>query len=80
LPRVVHRQSPIMRYPIIVSTFWHGHLMGVFDIDRTDDDVAKEHARQLAGRHEVELWRLVAEFKFEDVQHRPRRRRKAFAP
>jgi hypothetical protein len=28
----------------------HGHLMGGFDLDCTDDDVAREHARTVGGR------------------------------
>jgi hypothetical protein len=58
----------------------HGHLTGGFDLDCTEDDVAREHARTLADGHEAELWRLVAQFKFEDARHRPKRRRKAVAP
>jgi len=57
-----------------------GQLEGVLNLDCADDLSAKALAGQLADGYEVELWRLVAEFKFEDVQHRPRRRRKAFAP
>jgi hypothetical protein len=34
----------------------------------------------LADGHEVQLWRLVAELKFDDPRHRPKRRRSARAP
>jgi hypothetical protein len=57
----------------------HGQLMGAVNFDCTDDDAAKEHARRLANGHEVQLWRQVAQFKFDNPRDRPRRRRSALA-
>lgn len=39
-----------------------GQVNGVLNLDLTDDVSAREHARELAEGHEVELWRLVANF------------------
>jgi hypothetical protein len=58
----------------------HGQYVGAVNLARTDDDAAKEHARRLADGHEVELWRLVARFKFDNPRDRPKRRRSAVAP
>ena len=41
---------------------------------------ATERAGLLADGHEVQLWRLVAELKFDDPRHRPKRRRSARTP
>lgn len=38
--------------------------MGAVNLACIDDDAAKEHANRLAVGHQVELWRLVARFKF----------------
>ena len=57
----------------------HGHLVSVVNLDCTDDDAAKEHARRLADGHKVELWRLVEQFKFDNPRDGPKRRRSAIA-
>jgi hypothetical protein len=57
----------------------HGQLMVGVNLGCTDDDAAKEYAKRLADDHEVELWRLVAQFKFDDPRDRPKRRRNALA-
>jgi hypothetical protein len=49
----------------------HRQLVGVVNLDCTDDDAAKKHANQLADGHEVELWRLVVQ-----IGPSPKRRRK----
>ena len=36
-----------------------GHFMSAINVDCTDDNAAKEHAKRLADGHEIELWRLV---------------------
>ena len=56
-----------------------GQLMGAVNFDCTDDDAAKEHAKRLGNGHEVQLWRQVALFKFENPPDRPKRRRSALA-
>jgi len=43
-----------------------GQFNGALNLDCTDDDAAKEHAKRLAEGHEVELWRWVAQFKFDN--------------
>ena len=58
----------------------HGRLACVVNFDCTDDDAAKEHAKRLADDHEVQLWRQVAQFKFDNPRDRPKRRRSALAP
>jgi hypothetical protein len=58
----------------------HGQLVGVVNFDCTDDDAAKEHAKRLADGHGVQLWRMVAQFKFDNPRDRPKQRRSAFAP
>jgi hypothetical protein len=58
----------------------HGQFMGAVNLARTDDDAAKEHARRLADGHEVELWRLVARFKFDNLREGPKRPRNALVP
>jgi hypothetical protein len=57
----------------------HGQLESVLNLDCADDVSAKERVRRLADGYEVELWRLVAELKFDDPRHRPKRRRSALA-
>ncbi|MGX9148084.1 hypothetical protein [Mesorhizobium sp. 128a] len=60
-----------------------GQFMGGVNLACTDDDAAKEHARRLADGHEVELWRLVARFKFDNPRGRPaatKRRPRALGP
>jgi len=57
-----------------------GRLACAVNFDCTDDDAAKEHAKRLADAHEVQLWRQVAQFKFDNPRNRPKRRRSAFAP
>jgi hypothetical protein len=47
----------------------HGKLVAGVNLGCTDDDAAKEHAKQLADGQEVELWRLVAQYKFDDRRH-----------
>ena len=51
----------------------HGQLEGVLNLDFTDDVSAKERVKQLADGHEVELWRLVTQFKSDNPRHRPKR-------
>ena len=58
----------------------HGRLGSVVNLHCPDDASATERAGRLADGHEVQLWRLVAELKFDDPQHRSRRRRSARAP
>ena len=58
----------------------HGRLISVINLDCIDDDTAKEHAMRLADGHEVELWRLVARFKFDNPRHGLKRRRGALTP
>jgi hypothetical protein len=58
----------------------HGRLVGAVNLDCADDDAAKEHAKRLADGHEVQLWRLVAQFKFDKPRDGPRRRRSALVP
>jgi hypothetical protein len=41
----------------------HGRLVSAVNVACTDDDIAKEHAARLADGKEVELWRLVAQFR-----------------
>ena len=57
----------------------HGQLARVVNFDCTDDDAEKEQAKRLADGYEVQLWRLVARFKFDGPKHRPRRRRSTLA-
>ena len=47
----------------------HGQLVAGVNLGCTDDDAAKEHAKRLADGQEVELWRLVAQYKFDDRRH-----------
>ncbi len=49
----------------------HGQFKGGVDLACMDDAAAKEHARQLADAHEVELWRLVARFKADNPRGSP---------
>jgi hypothetical protein len=58
----------------------HGQVEAVLNLDCADDFSAQEQVKRLADGYEVELWRLVAQFKFDDRRHRPKRRRSAFAP
>lgn len=58
----------------------HGRLGSVVNLECPDDASAARRAGQLADGHEVQLWRLVAEFKFDDPQHRSKRRRNIRAP
>lgn len=58
----------------------HGQLGSVVNLDCPDDASATQRAGQLADGHEVQLWRLVAELKFDDPQHRSKRRRSVRAP
>jgi hypothetical protein len=53
----------------------HDQLMGAVKLDCTDDETAKEQAKQLANGYKVQLWRLVAQMKSES----PRRRSRALA-
>jgi hypothetical protein len=55
----------------------HSQLTAAVNLSCTDDDAAKEHAKRLADGHEVELWRLVADFKLDNPPDRPKRRRRA---
>jgi hypothetical protein len=55
----------------------HSQLTAAVNLACTDDDAAKEHAKRLADGHEVELWRLVADFKLDNPPDRPKRRRRA---
>ncbi len=57
----------------------HGRLASVVNFDSTDDDAAKEQAKRLADGHEVQLWRQVAQFKFDNPRDRPKRQRSALA-
>jgi hypothetical protein len=54
-----------------------GQLMAAVNFDCTDDDAAKEYATPLADGHEVQVWRLVAQFKAHN--RRPNRQRSALA-
>lgn len=58
----------------------HGRLGGVVNLDCPDDASATKRAGQLADGHEVQLWRLVAELKFDDPRHRSKPRRGSRAP
>jgi hypothetical protein len=58
----------------------HGRLGGVVNLDCPDDASATKRAGQLADGHEVQLWRLVAELKFDDPRHRSKPRRRSRAP
>jgi hypothetical protein len=43
-----------------------GHVQGRIDLECTDDEAAKEQAKQLVDGHDVELWQLgrkIATFK-----------------
>jgi hypothetical protein len=59
-----------------------GQFMGAVNLVCTDDETAKEHASRLADGHEVELWRLVARFKFDNPRSRPAatQRRRVLGP
>ena len=46
-----------------------GQLEGVLNLDCANDLSAKTLAEQLADGHEVELWRLVAEFEVDVARH-----------
>jgi hypothetical protein len=48
----------------------HSQLTAAVNLACTDDDAAKEHAKRLADGQEVELWRLVAQFKLDDPPDR----------
>lgn len=48
-----------------------GQFIGGVNLACTDDDAAKEQARRLADGRKVELWRLVAQFKFDNPRDRP---------
>jgi hypothetical protein len=48
-----------------------GQFMGGVNLACIDDVAAKERARRLADGYEVELWRLVARFKFDNARGRP---------
>ena len=65
-----------LRCHTIVRTFWTNTV----NLHCPDDASATKRAGRLADGHEVQLWRLVAELKFDDPQHRPKRRRGARAP
>lgn len=52
----------------------HGQFMGAVNLACIDDDAAKEHAT-VSTWPQVELWRLVARFKFG-----PSQRESALAP
>jgi hypothetical protein len=54
-----------------------GQFMGGVDLACMDDAAAKEHARQLADGHEVELWRLVARFKVDNPRGAPGARKRS---
>lgn len=58
----------------------HGQLGSVVNLHCPDDASATERAGRLADGHEVQLWRLVAELKFDDQGQRHKRRRSARAP
>lgn len=49
----------------------HGQLVGGVYHACADHDPAKEHARRLADGHKLELWRPVAQFKFDNPRGRP---------
>ncbi len=57
----------------------HGQLEAVVNLDCTDDVSATERVQRFADGYEVQLWRPVAQFKFDDPQHRPKRRRSTLA-
>jgi hypothetical protein len=59
-----------------------GQFNGSINLTCIDDVAAKEQARLLADGHEVELWRLVARFKFDHPRSRPAgtKRTRALAP
>jgi hypothetical protein len=43
-----------------------GHILRRYEFYRSDDEEAKEHAKQLVDGHDVELWhrdQRIAEFK-----------------
>ena len=52
----------------------HGQLGSVVNLHCPDDASATERAGRLADGHEVQLWGLVAEIKFDDPQQRHKRR------
>lgn len=57
-----------------------GQLGSVVNLHCPDDASATERAGRLADGHEVQLWRLVAELKFDDPRQRSKRRRSIRAP
>ena len=58
----------------------HGKLGSVVNLHCPDDASATKRAGRLADGNEVQLWRLVAELKFDDPRHRAKRRRSVRAP
>jgi hypothetical protein len=36
-----------------------GHIQGRFDLICTDDDAARERAKQLVNGHDIELWQAA---------------------
>ncbi|TIT54247.1 MAG: hypothetical protein E5W72_04620 [Mesorhizobium sp.] len=48
-----------------------GQFIGGVNFACTDDDAAKAQAKQFAGGRKVKLWRLVAQFKFDNPRDRP---------
>jgi len=58
----------------------HGQLGSVVNFDCFDDASATEQVGRLADGHEVQLWRLVAELKFDDRGTDPSDDEAAFAP
>ena len=58
----------------------HGQLGSVVNFDCLDDASATGRVARLANGHEVQLWRLVAELKFDDGGTDPSGDKVAFAP
>jgi hypothetical protein len=63
-----HRGITMPRYRFYVLDE-HGQFVSAINVECTDDNVAKEHAKRLADGQEVELWRLVAQLKLEYSGH-----------
>ncbi|TPL43615.1 hypothetical protein [Mesorhizobium sp. B2-4-6] len=64
------REQAMQHYRLYVLDD-RGQFKGSINLTCIDDVAAKEQARLLADGHEVELWRLVARFKFDNPRSRP---------
>ncbi|TPI40038.1 hypothetical protein FJW07_09935 [Mesorhizobium sp. B3-1-9] len=75
------REQAMQHYRLYVLDE-RGQFKGGINLACIDDVAAKEQARRLAEGHEVELWRLVARFKFDNPRGGPgaTKRPRAVAP